>query len=221
MGQQPFFSQRILQSQGVKQLPSQPLMSDFIISGGGYILGFRADPVEHLEEVSGPGNFGRWWRNSGCTVFFPVEVPLKRGFCEWVRSTKNYWLAEFCPSTILREPQHTPGAYPRHPQSPKWKEFLHKLLVGGLGYVPGVCWKILRTIFPYMVCRISIYIYIYIYIYVYIYIISIFNDNYWNLWYADIYIHVSYLCFYNLSDIIISIFVTSLFFLGDRIQTHG
>ena len=44
----------------------------------------------------------------------------------------------------LREPQHTPGAYPRHPQSPKWKEFLHKLLLGGLGYVPGVCWKFLR-----------------------------------------------------------------------------
>ena len=31
-----------------------------------------------------------------------------------------------------------------NPQTPKWKEFLHKLLVGGLGYVPGVCWKILR-----------------------------------------------------------------------------
>ena len=44
----------------------------------------------------------------------------------------------------LRKIQHTPGAYPRHPQSPKWKEFLHKLLVGGLGYDPGVCWKILR-----------------------------------------------------------------------------
>ena len=36
----------------------------------------------------------------------------------------------------LRETQHTPGAYPRHPQTPKWKEFLHKLLVGGLGYAP-------------------------------------------------------------------------------------
>ena len=44
----------------------------------------------------------------------------------------------------LREPQHTPGAYPMNPQTPKWKESLHKLLVGGLGYVPGVCWKILR-----------------------------------------------------------------------------
>ena len=41
---------------------------------------------------------------------------------------------------ILRETPHTPGAYPRHPQTPKWKEFLHKLLVGGLGYAPGVCW---------------------------------------------------------------------------------
>ena len=43
-----------------------------------------------------------------------------------------------------RKPQHTPGAYPRPPQTPKWNEFLHKLLVLGLGYVPGVCWKILR-----------------------------------------------------------------------------
>ena len=43
----------------------------------------------------------------------------------------------------LREPQHTPGAYPTPPQTPKWKEFLHKLLVLGLGYVPGVCWQIL------------------------------------------------------------------------------
>ena len=32
-----------------------------------------------------------------------------------------------------------------NPQTPKWKEFLHKLLVGGLGYVPGVCSKILRN----------------------------------------------------------------------------
>ena len=34
-----------------------------------------------------------------------------------------------------REPQHTPGAYPRPPQTPKWKEFLHKVLAG----VSGVC----------------------------------------------------------------------------------
>ena len=33
------------------------------------------------------------------------------------------------------------------PFTPKWKEFLHKLLLGGLGYVPGVCWKVLRYIF--------------------------------------------------------------------------
>ena len=48
---------------------------------------------------------------------------------------------------FLRETQHTPGAYPKHPQTPKWKEFLHKLLVGGLGYAPGVCWKVLRMLF--------------------------------------------------------------------------
>ena len=47
---------------------------------------------------------------------------------------------------LLREPKHTPGAYPRHPPTPKWKEFLHKLLVGGLGYAPGVCWKALRKL---------------------------------------------------------------------------
>ena len=47
--------------------------------------------------------------------------------------------SQFFESThILREPQHTPGAYPKHPQTPKWKEFFHKLLVGGLGYAPGV-----------------------------------------------------------------------------------
>ena len=54
---------------------------------------------------------------------------------------------------ILRETQHTPGAYPRHPQTLKWKEFLHKLLVGGLGYAPGVCWKVLRkmhALFPHV-----------------------------------------------------------------------
>ena len=57
-----------------------------------------------------------------------------------------YTLCLLWDHNILREPQHTPGAYPRHPQRPKWKEFLHKLLVGGLGYVPGACWKILRNI---------------------------------------------------------------------------
>ena len=49
-------------------------------------------------------------------------------------------------SNVLRETQHTPGAYPRHPQTPKRKEFLHKLLVGGLGYAPGACWKVLRNV---------------------------------------------------------------------------
>ena len=45
----------------------------------------------------------------------------------------------------LMEPQHTPGAYLRLPQTPKWMEFLHQLLVRGLGrYVPGACRKILR-----------------------------------------------------------------------------
>ena len=56
----------------------------------------------------------------------------------------NFGVANVIVCQNLREPQHTPGAYPRHPQTPKWKEFLHKLLVGGLGYAPGVCWKVLR-----------------------------------------------------------------------------
>ena len=56
-------------------------------------------------------------------------------------------LVEFQPqsSTKKTPTSHTLGAYPRHPYTPKCKEFLHKLLVGGLGYVPGVCWKILRS----------------------------------------------------------------------------
>ena len=51
----------------------------------------------------------------------------------------------------LRETQHTPKvAYPRHPLSPPNDSGIpnHKLLVGGLGYAPGVCWKVLR-IFPH------------------------------------------------------------------------
>ena len=45
-----------------------------------------------------------------------------------------------------RKPQHTPEAYRRHPQPPNARNlFVNcKLLVGGLGYVPGVCWKFLR-----------------------------------------------------------------------------
>ena len=46
----------------------------------------------------------------------------------------SYWSYIF----ILREPQHTPGAYPRHPQKPTWKEILHELLVGGWAYWPLV-----------------------------------------------------------------------------------
>ena len=45
---------------------------------------------------------------------------------------------------FLREPQHTPGAYPRHPNPPN--ENLYKLLVEGLGYVLGACWKYLRLL---------------------------------------------------------------------------
>ena len=37
------------------------------------------------------------------------------------------------PNNILREPQHTPRAYPMNPQTPKWKEFLHKKVSWGSG----------------------------------------------------------------------------------------
>ena len=65
----------------------------------------------------------------------------------WALHLPTAFLSRLVSWRVLREPQHTPGAYPRHPQTPKWKEFLHKLLVGGLGYAPGVCWKVLRRVF--------------------------------------------------------------------------
>ena len=74
--------------------------------------------------------FGFLCRFACC--FFPDD-PKTLGY-ELVNLATDY----------LREHQHTPGAYPRPSQTPKWKEFLHKLLVLGLGYVPGICWKILR-----------------------------------------------------------------------------
>ena len=76
------------------------------------------------------------------------------GFSAFISEGWN--LGEISFFTFLRKPQHTIGAYPRNPETPKWKEFLHKPLVGGLGYVPGVCWKILRTLD--LVKRSSVYI---------------------------------------------------------------
>ena len=86
-------------------------------------------------------NMSEHWESSPC-----------RG--EHKKCNKNVWnhhlgflwylilLKCWVPSTLLRSiPKHTPGVYPRHPQIPKWKEFLHKVLVQGVGYVPGVCWK--------------------------------------------------------------------------------
>ncbi len=52
---------------------------------------------------------------------------------------------------ILRKFQQTPGTYPRYPKKPIWKDFLHKQVVEGLGYVPGVCWNFLRHIYIYSV----------------------------------------------------------------------
>lgn len=48
-------------------------------------------------------------------------------------------------SLVLREPQHTPGAYPRL-LDPKYEGGLYKVLVEGLGYIQGVCWKIPRRL---------------------------------------------------------------------------
>ena len=45
----------------------------------------------------------------------------------------------FCP--------HTLGRYPKLPQTPKKKEFLHKLLVKHPGYRPGVCGWDVRNVF--------------------------------------------------------------------------
>ena len=39
-----------------------------------------------------------------------------------------------------------PWSIPQASPNPQMKKILHKLLVKGLGYVPGVCWEILRVI---------------------------------------------------------------------------
>ena len=57
--------------------------------------------------------------------------------------------------TLLREPQHTLGAYPMNPQTTKWKEFLHKLLVGGcFGMFRGYVGKFLE---PYETWELFLY----------------------------------------------------------------
>ena len=38
-------------------------------------------------------------------------------------------------NTSLRKSQQTPGTYPRYPKIQIWKDFLHKQVVEGLGYV--------------------------------------------------------------------------------------
>ena len=40
-----------------------------------------------------------------------------------------------------RKFQHS---YPRYPKTQIWKDFLHKQVVEGPGYVPGVCWNFLK-----------------------------------------------------------------------------
>ena len=48
---------------------------------------------------------------------------------------------------FLREPQHIPGAYPQASPNPQRHSSI-KLLVGGLGCVPGICWNILTRCAP-------------------------------------------------------------------------
>ena len=45
----------------------------------------------------------------------------------------------------LRKFQQTPGTYPKYGKNPIWKDSLHKQVVQGLGYVPRVCWNLLRN----------------------------------------------------------------------------
>ena len=66
-------------------------------------------------------------------------IHLKTGlFLQW---KLEMYLSKSIPKNIPRL------AYLRPRQTAKWKgiqEFLHELLVLGLGYVPGICWKTLR-----------------------------------------------------------------------------
>ncbi len=51
-------------------------------------------------------------------------------------------------STNLREPQHTLGAYPRHPQTPKWKKFRTiNCWLGVWGMLQGSVGKFLEQTF--------------------------------------------------------------------------
>ena len=50
-------------------------------------------------------------------------------------------------SYILRKFQQTPGTYPIYPKVQIWKDSLHKQVVKGPGYVPGICWNFLRYMY--------------------------------------------------------------------------
>ena len=45
-----------------------------------------------------------------------------------------------------REPQHTPGTYPRPSTTCWWRKSCHICILGYLGSAPRVCWKILRKL---------------------------------------------------------------------------
>jgi len=71
------------------------------------------------------------------TDLYPTAVSLPQFF--YLLSGQPTNVQWFCP--------HTLGRYPKLPQTPKKKEFLHKLLVKHPGYRPGVCGWDLRNVF--------------------------------------------------------------------------
>ena len=95
--------------------------------------------VQCRHRLEGAGG-GQYDISTFKTLFVEISIFPK---LPWKKS----WLINGDQNYYLREPQHTPGAYPMNPQTPKRKEFLHKLLVGGLfqEYVG----KILGTILVY------------------------------------------------------------------------
>ena len=87
-----------------------------------------------LEEKNTSQIFPKCWKQTTVEskVFFKKQIPE-------FNSPK--------PETnILREPQHTPGAHPRHPQSLKWKEFRTiNCWLGVWGMLQGYVGKFLET----------------------------------------------------------------------------
>ena len=92
-------------------------------------------PYRLFQKLPVPGpDFGKPARKTSTP--FPGSSVTVCSLTRWLRF-------RFTPQLITnskRAPTYPCFAYPRHPQTLKWKEFLHKQMVEGLGYVPGVCW---------------------------------------------------------------------------------